>query len=265
MTTIIGGEGNDLLYGTKENDILVGKKGNDTIYGDFGDDLIKGGAGNDFLYGEEGNDTLRGGEGNDILFGGRGADLLMGGEGDDHIHGDGQGSDGEGEDRGDTIFGCEGNDIISGHIGDNQLFGGIGNDTLVGGINGNETLMGEEGADVFQLFTLNISYTDDNYSHAVITGGAGKDIFFFDFSKARDVQTGSAVVTDFEPGYQYGDTLRFDMPPGMWMDVDEFFDRYVLQQGDDVMIDFEAFGSRYHVEISDTTINELLNSMIIIA
>ncbi|KFJ91488.1 hypothetical protein JF55_11420, partial [Pseudomonas sp. 1-7] len=42
-----------------------------------GDDTLIGGKGNDILYGQGGNDTLIGGEGDDILYGGTGADTFV--------------------------------------------------------------------------------------------------------------------------------------------------------------------------------------------
>lgn len=71
---LIGGDGNDNLYGYASDDMLYGNEGNDTLYG---------GAGNDALYGGAGNDTLYGGEGDDFLHGGKGVDYLDGGEGSD--------------------------------------------------------------------------------------------------------------------------------------------------------------------------------------
>ncbi|WLH90732.1 type I secretion C-terminal target domain-containing protein [Pseudomonas sp. FP453] len=54
------------------------------IYGtNDGADTLLGGAGNDILFGQGGNDTLNGGAGNDILVGGKGNDILTGGAGAD--------------------------------------------------------------------------------------------------------------------------------------------------------------------------------------
>lgn len=96
-----------------------------TISGDDSDNLLVGGSGNDFIYGRGGNDELRG-EGGD--------DQLQGGSGDDRLYG------GDGRDR---IFGQEGSDYYD---------GGGGADTLVaGGIaGGGDTLVGGEGADLFE-------------------------------------------------------------------------------------------------------------------
>ena len=74
-----------------------------------GSQTFEGGEGDDVVFGERGNDILRGGPGNDQLFGGIGDDLLQGGPGDDRLAG-GFGTDsidGEGDDdyvRGDSTI-----------------------------------------------------------------------------------------------------------------------------------------------------------------
>jgi Ca2+-binding RTX toxin-like protein len=143
----------------------------------FGDNLI-GGAGDQTLYGLDGNDTLSGGGGNDTLNGGAGADAFDGGTGLDTVSYAGSvgslrvdlmfstintniaagdtyvsienliGSQGSDNLRGTTganhiqgmanvdyVFGRAGNDTIEGGVGDDVLFGGVGADTLDGGAN----------------------------------------------------------------------------------------------------------------------------------
>ncbi|MCB9974408.1 MAG: type I secretion C-terminal target domain-containing protein [Rhodospirillales bacterium] len=73
---IIGGDGDDRLYG---------KDGNDYLFGGSGGDYLRGDKGNDLLHGGAGNDNLRGYEGNDLLFAGAGKDRLEGHEGADHF------------------------------------------------------------------------------------------------------------------------------------------------------------------------------------
>lgn len=68
--TILGGQGNDILWGNV---------GNDFISGDAGDDKIDGGPGNDQLYGWIGNDAINGGAGDDVVYGEDGNDILYGG------------------------------------------------------------------------------------------------------------------------------------------------------------------------------------------
>lgn len=49
--------GNDIIYGTDDDNYINGLAGNDKIYGEAGDDTLIGGAGNDYLVGGEGSDT----------------------------------------------------------------------------------------------------------------------------------------------------------------------------------------------------------------
>ncbi len=92
--TLVGGAGNDTLYGQGRDDLLFGGEGNDTLYGDRafagpatpieyqGADILYGGAGNDYLYGDGGNDILIGGTGVDRLDGGAGDDTIVFKDGD---------------------------------------------------------------------------------------------------------------------------------------------------------------------------------------
>ena len=77
-----------------------------------GDDTIIGGQGDDEIYGEEGTDTLSGGDGNDTIDGGEGDDIITTGDGNDSVDG-GEGSDTISDvNAGDTIDGgSEGSDI----------------------------------------------------------------------------------------------------------------------------------------------------------
>ncbi|MFL5834683.1 MAG: calcium-binding protein [Solirubrobacterales bacterium] len=100
----------------------------------IGSQTFEGGEGDDVVYGERGNDILRGGPGNDQLFGGIGDDLLQGGSGDDRLAG-GFGFDsidGEGDDdyvRGDSTIdrlfdSGGGTDVLSFSTGVTPGFGG---------------------------------------------------------------------------------------------------------------------------------------------
>ncbi|QXH48832.1 LapA family giant adhesin [Pseudomonas xanthosomatis] len=75
--TLLGGAGNDIIFGQGGNDYLDGGKGNDILLGGTGNDTLLGGEGNDLLFGGAGNDTLIGGKGNDIMTGGAGADTFV--------------------------------------------------------------------------------------------------------------------------------------------------------------------------------------------
>lgn len=80
-------QGDDVVVGTKFNDLSINGYGrNDIIFGRGGDDILTGGTGSDELYGGQGQDTLIGvnpladhpGAGEqDILIGGRDADIFV--------------------------------------------------------------------------------------------------------------------------------------------------------------------------------------------
>jgi Ca2+-binding RTX toxin-like protein len=65
-----------------------GGEGDDVVFGERGNDILRGGPGNDQLFGGIGDDLLQGGPGNDRLAGGFGADSIDGEEGDDYVRGD---------------------------------------------------------------------------------------------------------------------------------------------------------------------------------
>lgn len=93
VPTIVGTEGDDVIYGGNGVDVIMGLGGNDVIYGGNGADIICGGAGDDVLHGDNGDDILYGGFGDDVLHGGRGADTLIGGPGTDDLRqGQGRGT-----------------------------------------------------------------------------------------------------------------------------------------------------------------------------
>ncbi len=120
---VIGGSGDDAIFGmTPGADLISGNGGDDILAAGDGDDTIYGGQGNDTIYGQGGNDTLEGGDGNDIIHGGAGQDILRGGKGDDVIRG--------GADN-DRIGGKEGNDTIHGDGGADEIWGDAGDDTIV--------------------------------------------------------------------------------------------------------------------------------------
>jgi Ca2+-binding RTX toxin-like protein len=66
--TLVGGQGNDRIFGSNMNDVLSGNDGND---------WLSGLAGNDELYGGNGQDVLLGGSGIDKLDGGLNVDRLV--------------------------------------------------------------------------------------------------------------------------------------------------------------------------------------------
>ncbi len=69
---ILGGAGDDILWGNVGNDTILAASGDDIVDGGPGNDTIDGGGDNDKVGGGLGDDTVEGGSGNDILYGGHG-------------------------------------------------------------------------------------------------------------------------------------------------------------------------------------------------
>jgi Ca2+-binding RTX toxin-like protein len=106
-STLLGGDGDDVLTGGGLRDFMMGFDGNDRI---------SGGGGPDSLYGDAGRDRLDGGPGRDLIDGERGTDRVLGGPGRDRIFsldhlretiGCGAGRDRVWSDRRDHLRGCE--------------------------------------------------------------------------------------------------------------------------------------------------------------
>jgi Ca2+-binding RTX toxin-like protein len=128
--SILGSDGNDMLFGTPSGDEIAGGGGNDILAGNDGDDVLRGGKGDDELRGGSGDDELLGGDGDDKLHGGNGNDELRGGNGNDELRG-GSGND--------ELRGGNGDDVLDGGIGIDRLYGGLGADRFVFEIESMET------------------------------------------------------------------------------------------------------------------------------
>ena len=172
-TAPTGERGSYTIYGGEGDNRLTGSSNNDLINGNGGDDNITGG---------NGNDTLNGGAGDDTIEGGAGADIMAGGDGDGDTLSYANSSRGNttadtdpnprsgvtvsltsiggaaGENlgthaEGDTInggfeilIGSRYDDRLTGASGTEVIKGGSGNDWLTGGGGGNH-LEGGPGKD----------------------------------------------------------------------------------------------------------------------
>ncbi|HEV7769883.1 MAG TPA: calcium-binding protein [Solirubrobacterales bacterium] len=115
---IVGTDGDDMLRGTPERDVIWGGDGDDEIYGSLGNDLLCGGPGADLIHGGRGNDEADGGAGD--------YDRTIGDLGDDKILGGAGGYD--------EVAGDLGIDIVNGGPGDHDLVhGDYGWDRMSGG------------------------------------------------------------------------------------------------------------------------------------
>ena len=147
-TQILGGDGQDLLYGTSGSDDIHGGTNNDLLYGGAGNDSLYGDSGADLLVDISGQDYLDGGIGDDILI--AGAELKVWDSGastfvDTSVlpgwnTADSQAALVHNSDPNtfattfeDTLIGGPGNDVLIGGPGDDSLSGGTGSDFLNGG------------------------------------------------------------------------------------------------------------------------------------
>ncbi len=167
--SISGGDGDDFIDDIDGQDagdnILLGGNGNDTIFGRAGSYDIDGEGGNDQItvYAALGTNTVDGGDGNDTIELRRGTDnTIDGGAGDDNILIRKTIFNEIGLQN--TIFGGAGNDTIEIRDGyANTIDGGTGNDVLIAGSGGdtfvfasgfgNDVLrnFGRQGADKIDL------------------------------------------------------------------------------------------------------------------
>lgn len=155
-----------------DNDTIVGGEGDDRLFGMSGDDVVRGGAGNDHLWGNSGNDLLAGGAGDDTLAGGSGDDVVKGGAGNDSL---------VGNSGNDAIQGGGGDDVIEGNSGDDLIVDGAGHDTVDAGSGddvmvasaGNDYYNGRDGFDTLDYSGAGRGITLDLSKHTVV--GMGRD------------------------------------------------------------------------------------------
>jgi Ca2+-binding RTX toxin-like protein len=180
---LVGGSGNDTMYGNGLANVLFGNNGSDFLSGGGGGDIMVGGNGNDTAYGGAGDDTMlmddyanpaastgvdtaSGDGGNDLLWGYGGNDTLYGGDDNDSLVGNDFGSAVAGFDLmyggagNDQFFtGLGGNAYMDGGAGNDTFFAGTGSDTLRGGT-GSDYLYGNSGVDYFQFYAADFAAND---------------------------------------------------------------------------------------------------------
>ncbi len=117
-----------VIYGRKP---IIGGAGNDALYGTVNGDTIFGRGGNDDIFGSEGVNTLYGEDGNDALYGGSNADYIYGGKGNDNLYGAGGNNKLFGNEGNDILYSGSGNDLIDGGAGNDNIWLGGGLDTVV--------------------------------------------------------------------------------------------------------------------------------------
>jgi Ca2+-binding RTX toxin-like protein len=253
---LVGGDGNDKIWGEGGRDTLWGDADDDSLIGGPASDTLDGGEGLDKLWGGAGHDGLDGGAGNDVLYGEDGSDACYGGADADHVYA-GTGDDApvcgyvsgglypelDGVDvicggiGNDTIFCGEGNDVVNGGAGQDTIHGDKGHDDIWGdadwdeihggteddfidGEGGGGILNGDDGNDGIQEI--------DGQTHAAIDGGSGDDaINCFDLNTAiedlvvswsGDDEQGNDEIWADETGFQWSQLgdLVFCGPNDVW-------------------------------------------------
>ena len=159
ITTLIGGLGNDIIFGDGLSTTLFGRDGNDQLFGASTDDYIDGGTGNDIIFGNGGKNVLAGETGDDIIFGGSQADVISPGAGNN------------------TVYGNGGDDLIDGIIGNNTIFLGEGNATV---------RLGESSFNTINNFQLG--------SSRLFVGSLLSDLSFADSSSGVRISAGDKLL-----------------------------------------------------------------------
>jgi uncharacterized protein (TIGR01370 family) len=190
-----------------------GTASNDVIFGGNGPNLLEGLDGNDVLVGGLGNDTLSGGTGLNEVIGGLGNDIYIVTAATDSL----VEFAGEGIDEARTALpiyvlpaqiealtfttdsahlgiGSTLGDVITGGAGVDDLFGRAGNDTLIGGAGAANTLLGQEGDDVYVVQAVGdsvIEFAGDG----VDTVQTALNVFVLRTNVENLTYTGSAAFT----------------------------------------------------------------------
>lgn len=202
--------GNDTATGSSHDDSISLGAGHDVIFGGAGNDALSGGDGNDHLYGQspnggpDGSDLILGGNGMDYIQGNAGNDSLSGGNGPDRIYGGADDDQIRGEAGNDVINGNMGNDTIEAGVGDDVVHGGKGNDVIIGDL-GNDLLQGDTGDDIL---IPNVGHLDNVAGVDTLVGGDGADIFqFYPITygeylptRADGLPADFTIIADFHPG-----------------------------------------------------------------
>ncbi|BDW84680.1 peroxidase family protein [Roseicyclus marinus] len=174
---LVGGLGDDHLWGNDGNDLLIGGAGVNTLRGGAGDDIIRDGDGASFLHGDEGNDVISAGGGiGELMFGGAGNDAIL-----------------MGQDDAAEAFGMDGNDFIVGGAGAEFMFGGEGDDWIEGG-DGFDMLMGDNG-DPFGGSRI--------IGHDVLDGGANDNDLLGESGDDIMIQREGVHVNDGDLGFDW--------------------------------------------------------------
>ena len=140
--------GDDVAYGSDEEDSFSMCSGDDLVDAGGGNDIIDTHGGNDIIFAGAGDDIIHSSDGDDIIFAGDGDDTIMPDHGDDFSW-DNYGND--------TIRGGKGNDTIISMTGDDTFIFNIGD--------GQDTIIEHQGVDTL-YFGPNITWEDLTFTQS---------------------------------------------------------------------------------------------------
>ncbi len=205
VESIVCGEGNDCVVGSKADEVITGYAGRDSIFGQGGNDRLEGGMD---------EDLLEGGSGDDFLDGGVDADVIIGAGGDDSFRDEGSAG---------TVIGGAGVDSVSfsgygANDGSMVFSGGPGDDSIaLTGLRGSVQVSGGGGSDYFEFFDFlgngDSSITLDGVANDSLPGARDDgnvlpDIERFRLSGSNDFFDGSMMSRRIEvDGNGGNDTL----------------------------------------------------------
>ena len=120
--TLIGGPGNDIIYGVRSGNQIDGGQGNNYIEGGTGDDKITAGDGTNTVYGGSGHDEIRLGNGNNYVDPGGAPDVVRLGHGNNVVNMGSGGTDLQIGNGNNTIYYTQGADTIELGTGVNTIY-----------------------------------------------------------------------------------------------------------------------------------------------
>jgi len=190
----------DALLFTDEARVLIGGEGHSTVLGGNGNDLLRGGSGPSVLIGWKGNDVLTGGIGPTKFYGGSGNDFLKGSanQEDSYVFNRGDGTD--------TI-----QDVASAAAGNRIQFGaGIAQGDLIftqdQAAKRLTIQIGNSGLDVIQLESFALTSVDGSIVTQTLAFADGSTVQLADLLVTPGVVTGTAG-NDLLPGTSENETL----------------------------------------------------------
>ena len=198
---------------------VIGGSGDDFIFGNALVNDLAGGLGDDTIHSFGGADTIDGGEGSDTAL------FTAGGAVEVDLDDDGNAT----SSLGDTLIGIEningsaaGDDSLSGNDGPNQLFGNGGNDTL-DGEGGADTLIGGDGDDLIISDAIDTVFggneidledpaadliTDDGGVDTIDLAGLNEGIFIdLDLNTPGETNTQEGAIFDAQGGTLLADVI----------------------------------------------------------